>query len=1022
MRSLRSIVRFVAVLSTQFAVSGLGLAQGTPGQPTTQPATPPPTSTEPTTSAPAAAAEPAAEAVPARRGARAGEEEIVVTGTRIRRKDLTTPAPVTVINRDQISASSKVSIGEFLQQLPEHGGALNTQVNNGGDGQTQINLRNLGSNRTLVLVDGKRMVNGGVGVGTAVDLNSIPTSAVERVEVLKDGGSAVYGSDAIAGVVNIITRKRMDGVEANAYTGLSQHGDANVYDVNLLAGATSGKGSFLVGAGYYDQEKFFAGARDWAANALSWDFNAHDSGFSGSPTTPKTRVNALNPANCAAVSTLCSGLLAAYGPGSKLWIYDPGQAKPGVPYVQGWRQRDADIDFYNYQSVNYLVTPQERKSLFGNGEYRVSDFARAYFQTSYVQRQSKYLVAPEPFSTSRAGVIVSANNAFNPFKVDLPSVQRRLTDLSGRGGDFDVNTYRMVAGVDGTLGDFAGPLKGWYWDVALNFGRAAGEFTNSGFLNTQKTQPGLGPTDASGTTCLNAAGRPIANCTPINLFGPPGTISPDMATQLGAYTGTNYGVTQLFIVGASATGDLFSLLADRPVSLAFGYEHRNEYGLYQNQPILAAGYDSDTGAPGPVDTRGGFYVNEGYGEVVAPIVSGMPGAYNLELQAAARAFNYNTFGGDITYKFGLRWSPIRDFTVRGTYSTAFRAPNILELYLGQSGGNFESSNDPCANTRGDGALATRCDNAPGRAGGLGTGNNGFTVAQVNSVNGGNPALQPEKAKIATAGIVFEPQMVRGLTLTGDFYWIELTQQIGAYGTQLILNKCYGAGNVPQDLNSCALIDRDPSTHELSRVTDIAANVGGLVTRGIDVGAQYQVPWTDYGRFVLRFTGTYLLTYDYKDPSGITISGAGNYDGQGQVIASGSTNFNPRVKFNTGVNYTIGGFGANVMAFFLGPLTECAPDGGQVAGSNTGPGFCYQHSFDPATGLEYAHHDVSASWRWDASVYYGGKWPLGNTTLAFGVRNVFDQRPPRLYDAFLSYADPAYDFVGRFFYTRLEHRF
>jgi outer membrane receptor protein involved in Fe transport len=391
----------------------------------------------------------------------------------------------------------------------------------------------------------------------------------------------------------------------------------------------------------------------------------------------------------------------------------------------------------------------------------------------------------------------------------------------------------------------------------------------------------------------------------------------------------------------------------------------------------------------------------------------VPLAENVEVQAAVRAFHYNTFGSDYTYKFGGRWSPIRDFTVRGTYSTAFRAPNILELFQGLAAGNFESSNDPCADTHGDAALAARCNAAPGSAGGPGTADNGVTVAQINSANGGSPGLQPEKAKIGTIGVVFEPQQVRGFTLTTDFYRISLRQLIGNYGTQFIVNKCYGAGGFGQDVSFCNLITRDPSTKEVIRVTDANVNIGEQLTTGIDLGAQYSMP-TDFGRFVFRFNGNYLIKMDYKGPGGIYIKGAGNYDGQGVVTASGSTNFNPRVKFNTGVNYSLGGLSTGVLARFIGPLTECAPAGGTVNGAATGPGFCFQNAYPP--------HSVSAQWTFDLLASYRLKTPAGSSMLALGIRNLTNQRPPRLYDSFLTYADPDYDFVGRFFYGRIEHKF
>src|SRR5467141_387126 len=267
-------IRLAALASV--AMSGAAMGQNPPADqsqpPAEVPATAPPSSTA------------ATEDVAPRKSA---QEEIIVTGSRERRKDLTTPAPVTVISRDQITASGVASIGQFLQQLPEQGGALNTNVNNGGDGETQINLRNLGSQRTLVLVDGKRFVNGGVGAGTAVDLNSIPTAAVERIEILKDGGSAVYGSDAIAGVVNIITRRTFNGTEASAQYGLSQHADAQTFNVDATTGQSGDFGNFIFSVGYFNQKESWLRARPWSSSALTYDYNTQSTSPGGSFRTPE---------------------------------------------------------------------------------------------------------------------------------------------------------------------------------------------------------------------------------------------------------------------------------------------------------------------------------------------------------------------------------------------------------------------------------------------------------------------------------------------------------------------------------------------------------------------------------------------------------------------------------------------------------------------------------------------------------------------------------------------------------------
>src|SRR5262249_6299478 len=236
----------------------------------------------------AAPAEPATEAEAGQpKKKKAAEEEITVTGTRVRRKDLTTPAPITVISKEQVQASGKVSIGDFLQSLPEQGNAINTAVNNGGDGATRVSLRGLGTARTLVLLNGRRFVPGGTGADTSVDLNSIPTAAIERVEVLKDGASAVYGSDAIGGVVNLITRKKYSGADVTGYVGSSTHADGTIYDVNATAGTSGERGSFLFSGGYYQQKSVFASDRTFPGSSKPTVYNAASGPVTqGSTTVP----------------------------------------------------------------------------------------------------------------------------------------------------------------------------------------------------------------------------------------------------------------------------------------------------------------------------------------------------------------------------------------------------------------------------------------------------------------------------------------------------------------------------------------------------------------------------------------------------------------------------------------------------------------------------------------------------------------------------------------------------------------
>jgi outer membrane receptor protein involved in Fe transport len=1005
----------------------------------------PPGTANPQDQAAAAAAPQAAPAeatgAPATRNK--AEEEIVVTGSRVRRKDLTTPAPVTVINREQIQASGISNIGDFLQQMPEQGGAINTNVNNGGDGETAISLRNLGAQRTLVLVDGKRWVYGGStgsGLSNAVDLNSIPTNVIERVEVLKDGASAVYGSDAIGGVVNIITRRRVNGVEASAYYGMSQHSDAQQTDLSVIGGAAGDRGSFMFSAGYFDQKSMLAGNRDWASSALLYDYSAapgdpNQVTHGGSGTIPmgRERVNLTDP-TCAG-NPICGLLNSTYGgnytaaaDGSKnvyfvnlgststlpvcgatvakanylsCQVKDPRTGLGYRPYVSS----GATNDLYNFQAVNYLITPSQRVSLFSNGDFNISDSARAYFQGSLVNRQSSVQLAPEPLITSQFGAAYSAGNPFNPFGQDLLDVRKRLVEYAPRSQAFNNTTYRAVVGVDGTLPSDFGPLQGMFWDLNFNYGRVDGSTQNYGSINTQATTNGLGP------SCPANA----INCVPVDLVGGAGSLTPDMVTALGGYRGVQSAFSQIAAAQANVSAELFQIASSRPVGLAAGYEWRQLYGGFTPDPVGQAGLSFDYNAN---PTSGSYHVNEGYAELDVPLISNMPFAEDLEAQAAVRVYNYSTFGSGATYKFGGRWKPIRDITLRGTYSTGFRAPDISDLYSGNAP-SAESAVDPCASAAAGSPTGQRCAQfaaAQGSSAAKVTAN-GDTSVQINSTVGGNANLQPENANIGTAGVVFEPSFLRNFSITADWYNIKVTQNLGFITTPVILNGCYLSG-----VDSyCSKITRDPNTGFISNVSDIEQNVGSVQTSGFDFALRYALP-TDYGRFGILFDSNYLVYYRQTLALGQVISAAGNYD-----LGSGSpvSNLTPKFKANIGINYSRSGFNVGWRGRYIGGFDECAG----ADGASDSSGLCSLPSppvdanGNPVPGgTPYAPHHVSAYFAMDLFASYLLRSPIGSTTFSLGVRNLANADPPRVYNAFLTYTDPSYDFVGRFFYGRVTQAF
>jgi iron complex outermembrane receptor protein len=982
-------------------------------------------------------------------------EELVVTGSRIRRKDLTTPAPVTVVTREQFESSGRMTIGDYLQTMPEQGNAPNFQLNTGGinygaDGATRISLRSLGVARTLVLINGRRVVPAGLGATAAVDLNTIPTEAVERVEVLKDGASAVYGSDAIAGVVNIITRKRYDGTDLGAQYGSSRKADAQTFDAHITTGNSGDVGSALFSVRYFNQQDSWLRDRNWSKQALDYDYTGSqcDPGiascavFSGSSRVPQGALvipeDPSNLGNPLCGTAFCNQMVSALGwQLGQRYIRNNGPASgsPQTPVFCGTNvlgQQDcfrkfntkatdnnlSGNDFYNFAAQNYLTIPSTTIQGYSTGEARLSA-ARGYYELSYTQRSSTQNAAPMPLNPGDyANIVYSKDSVYNPFGTDLSFLGRRLVEFGNRTYAEDLSTFRVVTGVDGTLPELAGPLHGWFWNAAFNYGRTSGTFTTGGAFRNSRVQSATGPsavlTPGGPPVCVADPNNPtttvIAGCTPLNLLGGPGSIG---TTQQGylAFTGTSRAYDQLTTVGADVSGDLFPLAADRPLSLALGYEYRHQLGSQIADPIAAAGDSADFNFQ---STVGGFYSNEAYAELLVPILANMPGIESLEASLAGRYVNYNTFGDKFTYKLGARFTPVRDLTVRGTYSTAFRAPSVSELYLG----NHETApaaTDPCADLSAvpgglTGAIAQRCI-ATGVTG-SGSADSGL---QELTRTGGTPTLKPERAAAFTAGLVFQPQVVRNLSFTLDYFHINIYDAIGLTGTANILNGCYFGGISEY----CSFVVRNNSGI-IQAVNDFYLNIGQISTSGVDFAVRYALP-TDVGRFAFGFDGTYLKTYDIalQLKTGVAkIDGKDHYD-------AGSFGALPKFKATAGLDWSLGGFIAGVTGRYVTSFDECSNpfDASTAAG-----GICDKISVDPVTQRTTVEPNslrrrVHSFHQLDVHAGYTLTSSFGKTTLFAGVLNVTDKSPPYIYSAALANSDPStYDYLGRYVYGRIQHRF
>jgi iron complex outermembrane receptor protein len=908
-------------------------------------------------------------------------EEIVVTGTRIPRLEVDTAAPVTTVSRAQIQSSGRVSAGDILQTLPEQTGGINTQVNNAGDGTTRINLRGFGTNRTLVLLNGRRMVPGGNGANSTVDLNTIPTSAIERIEILKDGASAIYGSDAVSGVVNIITRTDYNAIEVAGFTGISQRGDGRIFDASFTIGKSTERSNILFSVGVNSQTTVWAGDRDFSRfdyGVAGYNWASAQKRTGGSTSIPNGRF--ATPKEMGNADW--EALKAQYPGTSNFTIGADGRWRP----FNGAGVTEAGGDFYNYQPENYLVTPQLRLNMFSTGSYRFLGSVRAYYEALYTHRESAQTLAPEPLNTDAEGIIVSKDSVYNPWGVDFATVRRRIVEFGNRTRIQDIDTFRVVGGIKGNF------LPSWSWDLSLNYGRTQGVSTREGQLQRSKLANAVGPSfiDADRVARCGRVDAPIAGCVPLNLFGGAGTISKEASDYL-TFKGTARGYNQQVMLAATTAGELVKIPNARsPIGFAAGYEHRRESGAQIQDPLTSQG---DATGNLIADTQGAYSVNEAFLELNAPLLSrfgSFAGPGNLlELNVAGRFVNYSSFGSNFTYKAGARISPIKDIALRGTFSTAFRAPTIGELYGGAADA-FPDGTDPCASRKPDSKLDTACD-ADGVPDDLVD-----DRSQIRSRVGGNAELRPETARSFTIGAAFEPRWVKDLTLTVDYYNINVTNAIQTVTVPVILASCY-----PVQGGKPAYCDRVHRSTDglISSVDNPLSNVGGDRISGIDFQIDYS-PETPLGAVGLRVNLNYLGNFDRTLAGGRVINAKGTYD-LSLVL--------PEWKGNITVGYGHLGWSGSVAVRWLGGFRECESGACQPTDPKAPP---------PRT------RDIDGYAAADLNVGYKLSHPGGSVTnYAVGVNNLFDATPSFIVNGATAASEPtAYDFMGRYFYVRLSHEF
>jgi outer membrane receptor protein involved in Fe transport len=922
-------------------------------------------------------------------------EVITVTGSLINRKEVDSPSPVSVVDREKLQDAGITNVGDVLQKIPAQGNAINAQNNNGGDGSTRINLRSLGTARTLVLLNGRRVVPSGTGADDSVDFGTIPLAMIERVEVLKDGASAIYGSDAIAGVVNVITRSNVNGTEASAYTSTSSRGDGTNYDLSFVTGHSSDRGNITFSGGYQNQQPIMAGDRDFSRQTFSYDFTCtsaqqaagkcNPATFTGSPSSPSGRINTQPnggpPLNIVGCNTqFCT----ADGNGGFRNFLQPSGANLG--------------DNYNFQTLNYLLTPSTRINLFSNGHYDITRNLHGFYEGQFNSRKSTQQLAEEPISTSLTDTPISKDSLYNSFGQDVVDYSRRLTEFGVRTAGQDVNTTRLVVGLTGNVSEDVPVLKNWKWETSYNYGRTDATNSLHGDLILSHLANALGPSfqDADGAHC-GTPGAVIDGCIPLDLLHPgSGKITPEAINYL-TFTGTTSGFNEQHTALATASGKLVDLPNHGDISLAVGADYRFERAGFQPDPLTATG---DTTGNVTEPTLGAYHTFEGFGELSIVPISGGETIRWVEVNAAGRAYDYNTFGSGVTGKVSGLIRTAGGLALRGTLGTAFRAPNVSELFAGQAD-SFQNLGDPC-DTLPPGAKQPKqldpkvqsvCSGTT-TAGGVPMGSV-FGSIQQRAKLGGNPDLQPEKGTVGTAGVVYEP--LAGVALTLDYWHINIDNAITNLPAATILAQCYQTGND----KFCSDIVRDPMSHAISHIFDLNQNVGSFDTSGLDFSASYQYRLAAAGTFRHSFEGTYLFknnvdtgTVDPKTMQEQVLHGRGFFD----------LGVNPDLKFNVFTTWHHpSGVGAGFNLRFVDSFQECDNN----------------NCNDPSN----ARRQVSKYADGDVFVNYAIKSSQGTTQLAVGANNVANTSPPLIFNGpVLNTSETLYSFMGRQFYVRLSQLF
>ncbi|MDP4487896.1 MULTISPECIES: TonB-dependent receptor plug domain-containing protein [Pseudoalteromonas] len=917
-------------------------------------------------------------------------ERIEVTGSRLKRTDLESTAPITVIGGEALGDMGISNVGEFVQSNPVMSGSpATTTRNNGGSGGVFVELRGLGSERTLVLINGRKPVSS--------DFQNIPAAMIDRIEILKDGASVAYGSSAMAGVVNIITKKELTGVEVKATTSwYDMFSGGKEQSFQLVGGKEFDAGHITVGFDYTKQDPIYQGdVKDVNFFQYPWQVLSEEGAKSFYENGLIPDGDNANVFILGSGSTPCGNF---YVEGKGNFTNDKcpsgGDGKPSLsdmrPFVGGGEVNDT----YNYNPVNLMQTPFEVINFFVDTSFELNDDLVVYTETRINKRTSKQELAAVPFDTAYdPGYVVtlsngstangvSADNYYNPFGEDVYRSRRRMLE-GGRYFEQDYVRFQQVAGLKGAIND------NWQFDAYYNYGANSLQDTDFGQLYGPHLAKALGPSfkDDAGNVVCGTPDAPISDCVSLNVFGGPGTVTQEMLDYITAPLGDHYN-DSFHQVRVDVFGELFEVPAGY-ISSAFGLE----YYTTEFEQVNDSGkfFDSVTGNTSKPLTGLSKNYTAASAEFLIPLVRDL-GVESADLTLGARYDDFSTTGSNFSWMAKIESNIFDGLKFRANYSEVYREPTLSDLYSPELD-SFESASDPCSAANIGGLSAAgqaKCLEMGAPAGG-----HNSADAQVRTRLGGNTGVQSEEGETFTIGFVWAPDFVENLGITIDYWDINIDGKIGSLATDDILQGCY-AGLI-EDM--CAKISRG-FDGSVDRVDSRTTNLQSMTARGIDLDVNYSFD-TDFGAFVASVSWTHFLE-----------RGEENFDGEtGTFIVEDlvgrfeddTSYFEDKILFN--LRYDLDNlrvvWAANYQSGLeYGDLTYIKRD-----------------NYDSLAGLvakvdSYVYHDLTAQYSFDT-----------NTTVQAGIRNLTDELPPYIETAFNANTDESnFKLFGRQFFLGVTQKF